>query len=208
MQEAIAELRSLAHGIFPPLLVSDGLGGALAAAAGRAALPTTVDTSGIARYTGEIEAAVYFCVLEALQNAGKHAGDGASARVTVWQGDGELHFEVADDGAGFDATASAGAGPRLREHGRSTGCLRRHPHRELRTRRRDDGERIPAGVTSRGAVRPRPGRRPTPTSAAPSEERARPCSRRPWRRWCGPQGADPRPRTSRPGSPWCPGGPP
>src|SRR4029077_15474265 len=57
VQEAIAELRSLAHGIFPPLLVSDGLGRALAAAAGRAALPTTVDTGGIARYTGEIEAA-------------------------------------------------------------------------------------------------------------------------------------------------------
>ena len=107
VQEAIAELRSLAHGIFPPLLVSDGLGGALRAAAGRAALPTTVDTTGVGRYTAEIEAAVYFCVLEALQNAGKHAGDGASARVTVWEADGGLHFEVVDHGAGFDPSASA-----------------------------------------------------------------------------------------------------
>jgi signal transduction histidine kinase len=110
VQEAIAELRSLAHGIFPPLLVSDGLGGALPAAAGRAALPTTVETSGAGRYAGEIEAAVYFCVLEALQNAGKHAGDGASARVSVWERDRELHFEVIDDGAGFDASASAARG--------------------------------------------------------------------------------------------------
>jgi signal transduction histidine kinase len=110
VQEAIAELRSLAHGIFPPLLVSDGLGGALAAAASRAALPTTVDTNGVGRYSADIEAAVYFCVLEALQNAGKHAGEGASACVRVWPGANALRFEVTDDGAGFDASAAAGAG--------------------------------------------------------------------------------------------------
>ena len=110
VQVAISELRSLAHGIFPPLLVSDGLGGALPAAAGRAALPTTVDTAGVRRYSPEIEAAVYFCVLEALQNAGKHAGDGAAARVAVWEGDGRLRFEVADDGAGFDRSTSASQG--------------------------------------------------------------------------------------------------
>jgi signal transduction histidine kinase len=110
VQAAIAELRSLAHGIFPPLLVSDGLGGALRAAATRAALTTTVDTTGVGRYGGEMEAAVYFCVLEAVQNAAKHAGDGASVRVRVWEGDGALGFEVADDGVGFDASASAGSG--------------------------------------------------------------------------------------------------
>ena len=57
-----------------------------------------------------MEAAVYFCVLEALQNAGKHAGDGAIVRVTIAEHDGTLGFEVVDDGAGFDAS---GAG----EHG-------------------------------------------------------------------------------------------
>jgi signal transduction histidine kinase len=110
VQEAIAELRSLAHGIFPPLLVSDGLGGALLAAATRAALPTTVDTTGIGRYGAEMEAAVYFCVLEALQNAGKHAGDGATAQVRVWEADGALRFDVADDGLGFDASSVASPG--------------------------------------------------------------------------------------------------
>ena len=85
---AIAELRSLAHGIFPPLLVSGGLAEALPAAATRATLATTVDTAGIGRYGGDIEAAVYFCVLEALQNAGKHAGAAATVAVRVWEADG------------------------------------------------------------------------------------------------------------------------
>lgn len=102
VQTAIAELRALAHGIFPPLLVSGGLPDALPAAAGRAALPTTVDLVDVGRYGNDIEAAVYFCTLEALQNAGKHAGDGASVAVKVVEADGVLRFEISDDGAGFD----------------------------------------------------------------------------------------------------------
>ena len=113
VQTAIAELRALAHGIFPPLLVSGGLMEALPAAAGRAALPTTVEFGDVGRYGNDIEAAVYFCTLEALQNAGKHAGDGASATVRVGEADGELRFEISDDGAGFDmvgGTAQHGHG--------------------------------------------------------------------------------------------------
>lgn len=102
IQEAVAELRALAHGIFPPLLMAGGLPDALPAAAARAALPTTVVAGGVGRYSQDVETAVYFCCLEALQNAGKHAGDGASAEVRVWQEPGTLRFEVADDGAGFD----------------------------------------------------------------------------------------------------------
>jgi signal transduction histidine kinase len=102
LQDAIQELRALAHGIFPPLLVSGGLAEALPAAATRAPLAVRVDTAGIGRYSAEMEAAVYFCVMEALQNAGKHAGEGATATVTVTAKDGTLGFEVADDGAGFD----------------------------------------------------------------------------------------------------------
>ncbi|MDQ6880073.1 MAG: histidine kinase [Candidatus Dormibacteraeota bacterium] len=105
---ALDELRALAHGIYPPLLSSAGLGEALSAACRRASLPATVDVDGIARYAPEIESAVYFCCLEALQNAGKYAGEGASARGHVWGGDGELRFEVEDDGVGFDGSTSAG----------------------------------------------------------------------------------------------------
>jgi signal transduction histidine kinase len=110
VQEAIAELRALAHGIFPPLLVSGGLSEALPAAAGRAALPTSVDLHNIGRYGNDIEAAVYFCTLEALQNAGKHAGENASAVVTVTDDGDVLHFEIRDDGAGFVTTADTGQG--------------------------------------------------------------------------------------------------
>ncbi len=86
LQDAVQELRALAHGIYPPLLIDRGLEEALRAAAGRAALPTTVEATDLGRYSPETEAAVYFCCMEALQNAGKHAGEGASATVRVWRG--------------------------------------------------------------------------------------------------------------------------
>jgi signal transduction histidine kinase len=108
MQDAIAELRALAHGIFPPLLSSGGLTEALSAAAGRAALPTTFEGEGVGRYNPEVEASAYFCCMEALQNAGKHAGPGATAVVRVRQSDSVLTFEVIDTGAGF-AMESRGA---------------------------------------------------------------------------------------------------
>jgi signal transduction histidine kinase len=102
--DAVQELRNLAHGIFPPLLMSGGLGSALPAAATRCVLPATVDIEGVGRYPQAVESTVYFCCLEAMQNASKHAGDGSSLVVRAWEDDGGrvLCFEVADDGAGFD----------------------------------------------------------------------------------------------------------
>jgi signal transduction histidine kinase len=110
LQDAIAELRALAHGIFPPLLVSGGLVHALPAAASRATLPATVECIDIERYEPELEAAVYFCCVEAMQNASKHAGEGAKISLRVWRDGGDLCFTVSDDGAGFDAAGSAGKG--------------------------------------------------------------------------------------------------
>jgi signal transduction histidine kinase len=108
---AIEELRELAHGIYPPLLVEGGLADALTAAATRAALPATVELHADGRYPLEIEAAVYFCCTEALQNAAKHAGADAQATVRVWEEAGGLLFEVADNGTGFDPGRSVrGAG--------------------------------------------------------------------------------------------------
>jgi signal transduction histidine kinase len=110
LQEAVQELRNLAHGIYPPLLMDRGLAEALSAAAGRAALPTGVEAEGIGRYPQLVEAAVYFCCLEALQNAAKHAGEGAEAMVRVWEEDGVLRFDVSDNGAGFDLASRAHEG--------------------------------------------------------------------------------------------------
>jgi signal transduction histidine kinase len=110
LQDAVQELRNLAHGIYPPLLMDRGLGEALSAAAGRAALPTVVRAEGIGRYPQQVEAAVYFCVLEALQNAGKHAGDGSEVTISLREEEGALLFDVADDGAGFDLATGAHRG--------------------------------------------------------------------------------------------------
>src|ERR1700680_678786 len=108
---ALEELRALAHGIYPPLLSSAGLTDALSAACRRAALPASLESDEIGRPPPEVEAAVYFCCLEALQNSAKYAGEGALARVRVWERGGALNFEVIDDGAGFDVERAAnGAG--------------------------------------------------------------------------------------------------
>jgi signal transduction histidine kinase len=101
VQETIQELRELAHGIYPPLLVDSGLVEALRAAANRNPLPVSVVADGIGRYSSETEATVYFCCLEALQNAAKHAVD-ASVEVRLWEESGGLLFSVSDDGPGFD----------------------------------------------------------------------------------------------------------
>jgi signal transduction histidine kinase len=105
VKRTIQELRELAHGIYPPLLADSGLGEALRAAASRSPLSVDVVSAGISRYTPEIEAAVYFCCLEALQNAAKHAPD-SSVEVRIWEDSGGLLFSVSDDGPGFDAESA------------------------------------------------------------------------------------------------------
>jgi signal transduction histidine kinase len=103
-REAADELRCLAHGIYPPVLVESGLTAALSAVARRSALPITVHAIPLGRYPAEIEAAVYFCCLEAIQNAGKHAGDRARLDVRVWADGAALAFDVSDDGQGFEVS--------------------------------------------------------------------------------------------------------
>jgi signal transduction histidine kinase len=107
VKETIQELRDLAHGIYPPLLMDSGLGEALRAAANRSPLSVSVEAADVGRHSSEVEAAVYFCCLEALQNAAKHAPE-ATVRIVVVTDDDALRFEVADDGPGFDAEAARG----------------------------------------------------------------------------------------------------
>jgi signal transduction histidine kinase len=86
------------------------LAAALEAQARKATLPVTIDAEGVGRYPQDVEAAVYFCVLEALQNVQKYAG-ARMAVVRLHEVDHSLDFEVADDGAGFDVeTRRKGAG--------------------------------------------------------------------------------------------------
>ena len=100
--EALENLRDLARGIYPPLLADQGLPAALASQARKSTVPVEVDADGVGRYPQEAEAAVYFCCLEALQNVAKYA-QATLVRVRLSGYDGELTFEVTDDGQGFDA---------------------------------------------------------------------------------------------------------
>jgi signal transduction histidine kinase len=99
--DALENLRDLARGIYPPLLADQGLVVALEGQARKAALPVEVEAEQISRYPQEVEAAVYFCCLEALQNVAKYA-NASSARLRLADRDGTLRFEVTDDGTGFD----------------------------------------------------------------------------------------------------------
>ena len=111
VEAALEEVRSLARGIYPAPLADRGLVEGLRAAALRNPLPTTLLAAGIQRHSREIETAAYFCCLEALQNAAKHADGATVAVIQLWDDDGALRLEVRDDGAGFDSgTVAGGAG--------------------------------------------------------------------------------------------------
>jgi len=101
VQSTLGELRDLARGIFPPLLADQGLTAALEAQARKAAVPVEVHADGVERYLQEIETSVYFCCLEALQNVAKYA-EASAIRIDLNAHDGELRFQVSDDGRGFD----------------------------------------------------------------------------------------------------------
>jgi signal transduction histidine kinase len=107
--EALENLRDLARGIYPPLLSDKGLEAALTAQARKSPVPTEVHAERLVRSSRDVEAAIYFCVLEALQNVAKYARANR-ADVRLFASNGALTFVVEDDGVGFDPTTSSGSG--------------------------------------------------------------------------------------------------
>jgi signal transduction histidine kinase len=101
---ALDTLNALSLGIYPPLLEQEGIAAALAAQYLRTALPVHLDAD-LRRHPIEIEAAVYFCCLEALQNAAKYAHASAITVVLREEGDA-LGFSIGDDGVGFNSTTN------------------------------------------------------------------------------------------------------
>jgi signal transduction histidine kinase len=108
-QAALDDLRDLARGIYPPLLADKGLGAALGAQARKAPVPVRVDAEGVGRFPQDVEAAVYFSCLEALQNVAKYAG-ATTATIELRHDGSSLVFSVSDDGCGFDPVAASGGG--------------------------------------------------------------------------------------------------
>lgn len=100
--EAVEELRTLAHGIYPPVLRSGGLVRALRSLAMRAPIAISVSDEGIGRCSPPVEAAIYFCSVEAVQNAIKHAGSNAQVGVIIGRDRDQVHFAISDDGVGID----------------------------------------------------------------------------------------------------------
>ena len=110
VEHTLDSIRSLAHGVYPALLEDQGLVEALRSVASGMPIHASVRPDGSGRYTPEVESAVYFCCLEAIQNASKHAAGAKHITISLTQ-DERLGFEVRDDGDGFDAALSpAGAG--------------------------------------------------------------------------------------------------
>ena len=109
--DALETLRDLARGIYPPLLADRGLAAALDAQARKSPVAVSIDSDGTGRYTQDVESAVYFCVLEALNNVAKYA-DASRVTVLLSERAGNLRFEVTDDGRGFDNGTASGTGLR------------------------------------------------------------------------------------------------
>src|ERR1700727_3860338 len=106
LENAIAGIRRLAHGIYPPSLVSGGLAQALSAVAAHAPIPIQLDLKDLGRYPASIEAALYFCCSEALQNAIKHGGPGTAATITRHVDGQTLTLTNSDTGPGVRATTT------------------------------------------------------------------------------------------------------
>jgi signal transduction histidine kinase len=104
-QEALTSLRDLARGIYPPLLADRGLQSALEAQARRTPLPVAFEFDGVQRYPPDVEAAIYFFVLEALQNVAKYA-DASKVTIRLREWEGDIDVSVIDDGRGFNPEAT------------------------------------------------------------------------------------------------------
>jgi signal transduction histidine kinase len=107
---ALTTLLDLASGIYPAVLEEQGIGAALTMQGRATGVPVSVDSDGVGRLPIEIEAAIYFVCLEAMQNAAKYAR-ATRLRVRLARDDDGLSFDVEDDGIGFDAaTTQSGTG--------------------------------------------------------------------------------------------------
>ena len=106
---AIDTLSSLSRGIYPRMLAEHGLVAALRSGVATSTVAVTVESVGSRRPPPVLEAALYFCCMEAVQNAAKHAG-AAQVTVVLRPDDERWHLDITDDGSGFDVPRALSAG--------------------------------------------------------------------------------------------------
>jgi signal transduction histidine kinase len=100
-QTALEDLRDLARGIYPPLLADRGLVAAIEAQSRKNQMGVEMHAQDLGRFAADVEATIYFCTLEALQNVAKYAAADRTV-IRLARANGSLSFEVEDDGRGFD----------------------------------------------------------------------------------------------------------
>jgi signal transduction histidine kinase len=100
-QTALEDLRDLARGIYPPLLADRGLVAAIEAQSRKSQMGVEMHAQDLGRFSADVEATVYFCTLEALQNVAKYASADHTV-IRLARANGNLSFAVEDDGRGFD----------------------------------------------------------------------------------------------------------
>jgi len=105
-------LRALARGVYPPVLTDRGVPDALRSVAMLVPLPVHLIEGGVRRHPIEIESAAYFTCVEAVQNALKHAHGATGIWIKLGQAPRWLHFEVRDNGPGFQTDGAHGRGLR------------------------------------------------------------------------------------------------
>ena len=110
VEEALEEIRAVSHGLYPPVLLDLGLVAAMQSVQRRTPVPLSLDTDGVGRYSPEVESAIYYACLEAIQNATKHGGPDPRISVTLRQDGDQVRFDVEDDGAGFEPDRARGTG--------------------------------------------------------------------------------------------------
>ena len=109
VDSAITTLVELSRGIYPEVLAEEGVAAAIRTLVSTSATPVTVLDRGVGRHSEELEAALYFCCIEAVQNAVKHA---SASRIEIeldTVGD-RVTLLVRDDGVGFDVATVLAAG--------------------------------------------------------------------------------------------------
>lgn len=109
--DALAELRTMVHNIYPPILDELGLEGALSVVAGRSSVPSSLDVAGLDRVPIAVEAAAYYIVAEAVTNLNKYSGATRASVSVKYDPSAEvkgLLIVIEDDGRGGAAEREGG----------------------------------------------------------------------------------------------------